>query len=82
MKHSLLVVEDDEPTRAYLSDNLTADGYKVACATGAAEARVMRARVDNEARGRVFIGVRWGDPFRLRAEPCNMNETKCIRSMC
>ncbi len=38
MKHSLLVVEDDEPTRSYLADNLEADGYKVACATGAAEA--------------------------------------------
>ena len=38
MKHSLLVVEDDEATRSYLADNLEADGYKVACATGAAEA--------------------------------------------
>lgn len=37
MKPSLLIVEDDEPTRAFLADNLTADGFAVACASGAAE---------------------------------------------
>jgi DNA-binding response OmpR family regulator len=37
MNHSLLIVEDDEPTAAFLTDNLVADGYKVAVATGAAE---------------------------------------------
>ena len=37
MKPSLLIVEDDEPTRAFLADNLAADGYKVACASGAGE---------------------------------------------
>ena len=34
---SLLVVEDDERTRAFLSENLAADGFKVATAAGAAE---------------------------------------------
>ena len=37
MKHSLLIVEDDEATAAFLADNLTADGFGVACASGAAE---------------------------------------------
>ena len=37
MKHSLLIVEDDEPTAAFLADNLAADGFGVACASGAAE---------------------------------------------
>jgi DNA-binding response OmpR family regulator len=35
---SLLVVEDDEATRGFLVDNLRADGFKVATASGAAEA--------------------------------------------
>jgi DNA-binding response OmpR family regulator len=34
---SLLVVEDDEATRAFLAENLTADGFKVATASGAGE---------------------------------------------
>ena len=35
---SLLVVEDDEATSAFLADNLRADGYRVATATAAGEA--------------------------------------------
>ena len=43
--HSVLIVEDDEATRAYLADNLSADGYGVACAAGAAEGiRAIEAR--------------------------------------
>ncbi len=38
MKPSLLIVEDDDPTAAFLADNLAADGYGVARAAGAAEA--------------------------------------------
>ena len=34
---SILVVEDDEPTRVFLADNLTADGFKVATAAGVGE---------------------------------------------
>src|SRR4051812_21834777 len=34
---SLLVVEDDEATAAFLADNLAADGYGVAVAAGAGE---------------------------------------------
>jgi DNA-binding response OmpR family regulator len=37
MKPSLLIVEDDEATLAFLSENLSADGFAVAGATGAAE---------------------------------------------
>jgi DNA-binding response OmpR family regulator len=33
----LLVVEDDEVTRSFLADNLSADGFKVATAAGAGE---------------------------------------------
>jgi DNA-binding response OmpR family regulator len=34
---TVLVVEDDAATRAFLLDNLAADGFRVAGATGAAE---------------------------------------------
>ncbi|MBD0280609.1 MAG: response regulator transcription factor [Thermoleophilaceae bacterium] len=34
----VLVVEDDEPTRSFLLENLAADGFRVAGATGATEA--------------------------------------------
>ena len=34
---TVLVVEDDEPTRAFLIDNLTADGFRAAGASGAGE---------------------------------------------
>jgi DNA-binding response OmpR family regulator len=44
-KQSLLVVEDDEATAAFLADNLTADGYTVATAGGSAEGlRAIAAR--------------------------------------
>jgi DNA-binding response OmpR family regulator len=36
-RESILVVEDDEATSAFLRDNLAADGYKVATASGAGE---------------------------------------------
>jgi DNA-binding response OmpR family regulator len=36
-QRSLLVVEDDERTAAFLAENLTADGFKVATASGAGE---------------------------------------------
>ena len=37
MKQQLLIVEDDEATRSFLAENLLADGFAVACASGAAE---------------------------------------------
>ena len=37
-KRSVLVVEDDERTAAFLADNLAADGYQVATASAAGEA--------------------------------------------
>jgi DNA-binding response OmpR family regulator len=37
MTHTLLIVEDDEATAEFLTDNLVADGYRVAVASGAAE---------------------------------------------
>jgi DNA-binding response OmpR family regulator len=36
-RDSVLVVEDDEATAAFLADNLTADGYRVAVAGGVGE---------------------------------------------
>jgi len=36
-ERSLLVVEDDDATRSFLVENLTADGFRVAAATGAGE---------------------------------------------
>jgi DNA-binding response OmpR family regulator len=35
---TILVVEDDEPTRTFLADNLTADGYELLVADNAADA--------------------------------------------
>lgn len=37
MKQTLLIVEDDESTAEFLADNLVADGFRVAVASGAAE---------------------------------------------
>lgn len=37
MRQTLLIVEDDESTAEFLSDNLVADGFRVAVASGAAE---------------------------------------------
>ena len=37
MNQTLLIVEDDESTAEYLTDNLVADGFRVAVASGAAE---------------------------------------------
>jgi DNA-binding response OmpR family regulator len=37
---TILVVEDDEPTRTFLADNLTADGYELLVADNAADALV------------------------------------------
>ena len=37
MKPSLLIVEDDEATLSFLMENLSADGFAVAGASGAAE---------------------------------------------
>ena len=33
----ILIVEDDEATRAFLAENIAADGFRVASATSAAE---------------------------------------------
>jgi DNA-binding response OmpR family regulator len=44
-RQSVLIVEDDERTAVFLADNLTADGYRVATASGAGEgARQMEVR--------------------------------------
>jgi DNA-binding response OmpR family regulator len=48
VKRPLLLVEDDEATRAFLADNLAADGFTVACASGAAEG-VRQIEVRNPA---------------------------------
>jgi DNA-binding response OmpR family regulator len=37
MNQTLLIVEDDEATAEFLTDNLVADGFRVAVASGAAE---------------------------------------------
>jgi DNA-binding response OmpR family regulator len=44
----LLIVEDDEPTRTFLADNLTADGYELLVAGGVRDAlrRLEHHRVD------------------------------------
>jgi DNA-binding response OmpR family regulator len=57
-RQSLLVVEDDEATRMFLAENLEADGFKVATATGAAEA--LRA-IEVRSPGLVVLDLRLED---------------------
>src|SRR3954471_8433977 len=47
-KQTLLVVEDDDATASFLADNLTADGFSVSVAGGAAEGlRAIQSRAPN-----------------------------------
>jgi DNA-binding response OmpR family regulator len=47
-QHSVLVVEDDDATRAFLADNLAADAFRVWTAAGAGEGvRALEARNPN-----------------------------------
>ena len=64
---AILVVEDDPPTRTFLADNLTADGYALLTA-GCAREAVRALRDDTTAQGRAFhenvsLGLgAWIDP--------------------
>ncbi|HYP49248.1 MAG TPA: response regulator transcription factor [Thermoleophilaceae bacterium] len=57
-RRSVLVVEDDEPTRAFLSDNLTADGFKVIAAGGAGEG--LRA-IESRSPSVIVLDILLGD---------------------
>jgi CheY-like chemotaxis protein len=76
----ILVVEDDEATRAFLLDNLAADGFRVAGASGAGEAlRAIEVRqpslvvldlVLEEGSGLVLLDrVRASDGLASRIDP-------------
>ncbi len=52
MKQSLLIVEDDDATRNFLVENLAAEGFAVAAATGAAEG-VRQIEVSGMSKDRV-----------------------------
>jgi DNA-binding response OmpR family regulator len=76
----VLVVEDDAATAAFLADNLRADGYRVACATGAGEAvRAVEARqpdlmlldlgLGSGSGLEVLDRVRSADPAASRIDP-------------
>jgi DNA-binding response OmpR family regulator len=81
MRQPLLIVEDDEATRAFLADNLTADGFAVACASGAAEGvRAIEVRhpvlvlldlgLDGQASGLDLLDrVRSADGMGSRIDP-------------
>jgi DNA-binding response OmpR family regulator len=77
---SLLVVEDDEATRAFLADNLAADGFAVATAAGAGEAvRAIEIRrpdlvvldlmLERESGLTVLDRVRSADGLGTRIDP-------------
>lgn len=77
---SVLVVEDDEATRSFLADNLSADGYAVATAAGAAEGlRALEVRgpdllvldlILDDANGLTLLDrVRAADGLASRVDP-------------
>ena len=76
----ILVVEDDEPTRSFLLENLAADGFRVAGATSAAEALraievrqpalvVLDLRLEGGSGLDVLDGVRSADGMASRLDP-------------
>jgi DNA-binding response OmpR family regulator len=76
----ILVVEDDEPTRAFLADNLVADGFRVAGVAGAAEALraievrqpalvLLDLRLDDGSGLEVLDRVRSADGLASRLDP-------------
>ena len=76
----ILVVEDDEPTRSFLLENLAADGFRVAGATSAAEALraievrqpalvVLDLRLEGGSGLDVLDAVRSADGLASRLEP-------------
>lgn len=78
--HSLLIVEDDPATAAYLADNLTADGFRVATASSAGEAlRAIAVRkpdlvlldlvLESSSGLAVLDGVRGADGLATRIDP-------------
>ena len=78
--HSLLIVEDDAATAAYLADNLAADGFRVATASSAGEAlRAIEVRrpdlvlldlaLESSSGLAVLDGVRGADGLASRIDP-------------
>ena len=75
----ILVVEDDEPTRSFLLENLAADGFRVAGATSAAEALraievrpalvVLDLRLEGGSGLDVLDGVRSAGGLASRLDP-------------
>ena len=64
MKPSLLIVEDDEATLSFLAENLSADGFAVAAATGAAEG-VRQIEVRHPALVLLDLGLDGGNGLEL-----------------
>ncbi len=64
---TILVVEDDEPTRTFLADNLTADGYELLVAEGVRDAlRLLEAKSPDLAL--VDLGLPDGSGFDVVAQ--------------
>ncbi len=64
MKPSLLIVEDDEATLSFLAENLSADGFSVAAATGAAEG-IRQLEVRDPALVLLDLGLGQGSGLEL-----------------
>jgi DNA-binding response OmpR family regulator len=64
MKPSLLIVEDDDATLSFLAENLAADGFAVAGASGAAEG-IRQIEVRHPALVVLDLGLREGSGLDL-----------------
>ncbi len=64
MNQSLLIVEDDDATRSFLADNLAADGFAVAGASGAAEG-IRQIEVRHPSLVLLDLGLDDGDGLQL-----------------
>jgi len=64
MSQPLLIVEDDEATRSFLTSNLVADGFQVACASAAGEG-IRAIEVRHPALVLLDLGLEDGDGLTL-----------------
>jgi hypothetical protein len=74
----ILVVEDDEATRAFLAENLAADGFRTATATSAGEGlRAIEARQPTLDTARDGVGA-VSPRVARRCPRCPLRTSRCL----